>query len=142
MRLRRVMIFCLTLGLTFSWSCQDAGEITEIEGINKNVENSPAVANVQNSFSISVTAKTFNSALEYPITFNKLSFDLALTIEKLSAGDVSIQIFNDTKQMLYNANFKQTISLAQNITLEEKPTKVKFIFNSLTATFSCALTGK
>ena len=101
-----------------------------------------AVANVQNSFSISVTAKTFNSALEYPITFNKLSFDLALNIENLSAGDVSIQVFNETKQMLYKADFSQKISLAQNITLEEKPTKVKFIFNSLTATFSCALTAK
>ena len=142
MKLRHVIILCIIIGLAFFMGCQDSGEITEIDGINKNVENSPAVANVQNSFSISVTAKTFNSALEYPIAFNKLSFDLALNIENLSAGDVSIQVFNETKQMLYKADFSQKISLAQNITLEEKPTKVKFIFNSLTATFSCALTAK
>jgi hypothetical protein len=138
----RVIILCIIIGLTFSLGCKDAGEITAIDGINKNVDNSPAVANVQNSFSISVTAKTFNSALEYPITIDKFSLALALSIENLTAGDVSIQVFNDTKQMLYKADFTQKVSLAQTITLEEKPTKVKFIFNNLTATFNCALTAK
>ena len=142
MKLRLLIILCIIIGLTFSGGCQASGEITEIDGINKNVDNSPAVANVQNSFSISVTAKTFNSALEYPITFNKSSFDLALTIGNLSAGDVSIQVFNDTKQMLYKADFTQKVALAQTITVEEKPTKVKFIFNTLTATFNCAITAK
>jgi len=113
-----------------------------VDGINNNVENSPATVNALNSFSISVKANLFNTALEYPLTFDKLSLGLALSVDNLTAGDVSIQIYNDSKQMLYNKDFSQKASLAETITLQDRPTKVKFIFNSLTANFSCAFAGK
>ncbi|MBA4406069.1 hypothetical protein C0389_02225 [bacterium] len=140
-KVKRVIVFCAMIGLALSLGCQDTEEITQIDGFNKN-ENNFAVVNAQNSFSIAVTAKALNSAVEYQLDFNKLSFGIALSVDNLTLGDVTIQVFNDTKQMLYKADFKQKISLAQNVDLEEKPTKIKFIFNNFTASFSCALTAK
>jgi hypothetical protein len=139
---KRIFIAAVLSLIALFTACKDSGVITELEGINKNLVNSPSVANTVNSFSIAVTADTFNSALEYPVTFEKAEFDIALAIANMTAGSVSIQIFNNTKQMLYNGEFTEKISLAQHITLEEKPTKVKFVFNSLKASFSCALTVK
>ncbi len=140
-KVKRVIVFCAMIGLALSLGCQDTEEITQIDGFNKN-ENNFAVVNAQNSFSIAVTAKALNSAVEYQLDFNTLSFGIALSVDNLTLGDVTIQVFNDTKQMLYKADFKQKISLAQNVDLEEKPTKIKFIFNNFTASFSCALTAK
>lgn len=141
MKLKHIMIFNLLIGLTFFLGCEDAGEITQLDILNYN-ENNPAVANAQNSFSISVKANIYNAALEYPITFDKFSLDLALSIDNLSAGDVSIQVYNDSKQMLYKGDFTQKVALAQTITLEEKPTKIKLIFTNFTASFSCAINAK
>lgn len=140
-KVKCMIVFCAMIGLALSLGCQDTEEITQIDGFNKN-ENNFAVINAQNSFSIAVTAKALNSAIEYQLDFNKLSFGIVLSVDNLTLGDVTIQVFNDTKQMLYKADFKQKISLAQNVDLEEKPTKIKFIFNNFTASFSCALTAK
>ncbi|MFA7227805.1 MAG: hypothetical protein WC061_02125 [Melioribacteraceae bacterium] len=136
------VLFITLMAFSVLASCKDSGEITEIDGINKNLVNSPAVSNTKNSFSIAVKSELFNSALEYPVTFEKADFDIALAIGQMTAGTASIQIFNDTKQMLYNGEFTSSYSLAQHITLDERPTKVKFIFNNLTASFSCTLTVK
>jgi len=142
MKVKYVIGLCILIGLVFVYGCnQNVEEITHIEGLD-NTENSPSISNVKNSFAISVNAKVFNSALEYSITFDKMDFDLALNVENLKAGDVSIQVFNDTKQMLYKLDINQKTSLAQTIELEEKPTKIKFIFNTVTATFNCSILAK
>jgi len=122
--------------------CKDPGVITQIEGLNVNVSNSPSVANTQNSFAFNVNANTFGTALEYPISFDKTSFEIAVSITKLTTGDVSIQIYNNSKQMLYNGNFNQNTSLDQIVTLDDTPTKIKLIFNNLSSSFSCSITGK
>ena len=141
MRLGHLLLYSLIIGFTF-YACGKDEVITEIDGIGKNVENSPAVANKQNSFTLDVKANLFNSVLEYPLTFDKTSFDLALAIANYTAGDVSIQVSNDSKQMLYKGDFNQNTALAQTITLEEKPTKIKLIFSGFTASLSSSLTGK
>lgn len=141
MKLGHLLLYSLMVGFIF-YSCGKDEVITEIDGINKNVENSPSIANKQNSFAFDVKANLFNSVLEYPVTFDKTSFDLALAITNYTAGDVSIQLSNDAKQMLYKGDFNQNTALAQTITLEEKPTKIKLIFSGFTASLSCSLTGK
>ncbi len=137
------LILIAVLGVIFLASCNnDSGEITKIPGINDFTENSPAVANALNSLSFAVVANKYNQALEYPINFDRLNATIALTVSGLTAGDLSIQVYSDTKQLLYNADFNQNITLTQPIIFDEKPTKVKFIFNTLTANFSCALSVK
>ncbi|PKL83259.1 MAG: hypothetical protein CVV24_05865 [Ignavibacteriae bacterium HGW-Ignavibacteriae-3] len=142
MKLYKYLILISLSAFVILNSCKDAGVITELEGVNVNVTNSPAISNTQNSFSIAVKAELFNAALEYPINFDKQNFEMTLSIAELTSGNVSIQVFNDSKQMLYKGDFNSKISVAQTITLEEKPTKLKFVFNSLSASFSCLLTSK
>ncbi|MCX6169878.1 MAG: hypothetical protein NTX65_11090 [Ignavibacteriales bacterium] len=136
-------ILMLVIGVVLFSSCNTENPvITKIPGINDFSENNPSVANALNSLTITVVANKYNYALEYTINFDKLNADLALSIGGRTGGDVSIQIYNDSKQMLYNADFNQNTSYAQSIIFDEKPTKVKLIFNTLTANFSCALSGK
>jgi hypothetical protein len=125
----------------FFFACSKDEVITEFEGLNTK-DNTETVANTQNSFSFNINAKAWSHVYDYTVTFDKLDYDMALSIPDLTTGDVSIQIFNDTKQMLYKGDFDHKINLAQTIALDEKPTKIKLIFSNLSASFSCTIKGK
>ncbi len=142
MKTKKILPLLIFSAFSLLISCKDAGEITAIDGINVNVKNSPSVANVKNSLSFSVKGEMYNAALEYNVSFEKTEFDMALAITNLTAGSITIQVYNSTKQMLYTRDFPDKISLAQTVTLEEFPTKIKFIFNNFTGDFSSAMSVK
>jgi hypothetical protein len=143
MKLTILFLFVTCASLIFLISCKTNSDfITAVDGVNINVTNEPTVASTTNSFAITVKADAYNVALEYPLTVTKNDFDMALSITNLTAGDATIQIYNDSKQMLYKGDYSQKISLAQIISLDDRPTKIRFIFNTLSATFSCTLTAK
>ena len=140
MRLRKIFSLFVIVGIIFS-ACSKNDVITEWEGLNTK-DNTETVANAQDSFAFTINAKSLSHVYDYSLTSDKFHFDMALSIPDWITGDVSIQISNDTKQMLYKGDFNQKTNLAQIITLDEKPTKIKLIFSNLTASFSCSIKGK
>ena len=75
---RNIFLVIALLGLILISGCDKTDVITGPGDIT--AINSPAIANSAKSFAFNVIAKSYNSALEYPVSFNGLTLDLALSL--------------------------------------------------------------
>ncbi len=124
----KLLVIILFLLFTFS-SCRDQDEGTIVGSlININLpeyDNIPVIANVENSFVLTLNAKNFNYNYDDYVDFTKDSLVITITANKSNSANSNFIVFNNLNEVIFSEELNTDKVIVKDNLGGKIPSRVK-----------------